>query len=226
MGQSQAGLSYDPETIETLRKALSSARFNGYLARADGDEGLALELYFYNVRLAEAFLYPLGVTEVVFRNAIDEALVRSFGDDWHMPGEFRDQVLNPASRSSLTTAIRRIQSSVRDGVIAALTFDFWSNLFRREYADLWRSNVYIAFPALSSGVGRGSIHNLVTEINKFRNRVAHHEPILDSNVRDVLSKMFRLTELRCPVTAEWMRQNTKVDDVMYSRPRPGDSAQS
>ena len=226
MDQSQAGFSYDPKTIETLRKSLSSPRFDRYLTRADGDDGLALELYFYNIRLAEAFLYPLGVTEVVFRNAIDEALVRSFGEDWHQPGEFRDRVLNPASHNSLTTAIWRIQSSVRNDVIAALTFDFWSNLFRREYADLWRSNVYIAFPGLPSGVGRGSIHNLVAEINKFRNRVAHHEPILDSNFRDVLSKMFRLTELRCSVTAEWMRQNTKVVDVMYSRPRPGDPGRS
>ena len=76
----------------------------------------------------------------------------------------------------------------------------------------------MAFPGLARGEGRREIQPLVRDINKFRNRVAHHESILDVNAPDLQSKMIKLTNLRCPKTSDWMRHHTTVNIVMRTKP--------
>lgn len=224
MGECQVPYTYDEDTISALKASLSEPRFSTYLTKASGNEAFAMALYLYNVRLAKAFLFPLGVTEVVLRNAVDDVLVQSYGVDWHQDANFRDQVLTEESLASLEKAIRRVGPVDRGKVIAELTFDFWSNLFRPDYADLWRTKANIAFPGLERGEGRREIQGLVRGINRFRNRVAHHEPILDVNAPDLQSKMINLTNLRCPKTSDWMRHHTTVNIVMRSKPNLQGSA--
>jgi CBS domain-containing protein len=158
--------------------------------------------------------------EVTLRNAVDEILVQRFGQNWHQDTAFRDQTLTPEGLATLDKAIRRAgQQAPRGQIVATLTFDFWSNLFRPEYGALWRTSVNIAFPNLQHGETRQEIQNLVKPINAFRNRVAHHEPVLDLNVTDVLAKIVRLTELRCQETAAWLRHHCTLNTVVRSRPR-------
>ena len=119
---------------------------------------------------------------------------------------------------TLERALTRASLSDRDTVVSAIAFDYWSNLFRVEYADIWRTKANVAFPGLERGQGRRKIQQLSMAINILRNRIAHHEPILDANVPDLHSKMIRLTRLRCPITSEWMRHYSTVGTVMRSRP--------
>lgn len=224
MAESQVPYPYDVATIASLKASLSELRFATYLAKASGDEGFAFALYLYNARLAKSFLFPLSVAEVSLRNAVDGVLLQRYGAEWHLDASFRDNVLTPESVGALDKAIERARSNVRGKVIAELTFDFWSNLFRSEYGDLWRTKANVAFPGLAHGEGRHEIQLLVKEINRFRNRVAHHEPILDMNVPDLHSKIIKLVELRCQVTAGWMRHHSTVSVVMRSRPNLAGSA--
>lgn len=224
MAESQVPYPYDAATIASLKASLSEPRFATYLKKASGDATFALTLYLYNSRLAKSFLFPLSVAEVTLRNAVDGVLLQMFGAAWHQDADFRDNVLTPESLGALEKAIDRARSNERGKVIAELTFDFWSNLFRNEYADLWRTKANIAFPGLAHGEGRHEIQVLVREINRLRNRVAHHEPILDMNVPDLHSKIIKLVELRCQVTAGWMRHHSTVSVVMRSRPNLAGSA--
>jgi len=224
MGECQVPYIYDGDTVKALKASLSEPRFATYLSKASGDEAYAMALYLYNVRLAKAFLFPLGVAEVVLRNAVDHVLVQTYGASWHQDPNFRGQILTHQSLASLDKAIGRVGVRDRGKVIAELTFDFWSNLFRLDYADLWRTKANIAFPNLQRGEGRHEIQILVKEINRFRNRVAHHEPILDVNVPDLQSKMIKLTNLRCPKTSDWMRHHTTINIVMRSKPNLQGSA--
>jgi len=224
MAESQVPYPYDAATVESLKASLSEPRFATYLAKANGNEVFAFALYLYNARLAKAFLFPLGVAEVTLRNAVDGVLSTLYGPAWHQDDDFRDSTLTPESLGALNKAIERARSYDRGKVIAELTFDFWSNLFRVEYADLWRTKANVAFPGLSHGEGRHEIQVLVREINWLRNRVAHHEPILDANVPDLHGKIIKLVDLRCKVTAEWMRHHSTVSVVMRSRPNQSGSA--
>ena len=224
MAESQVPYSYDAATIASLKASLSEPRFATYLTKASGDETFAFALYLYNSRLAKSFLFPLSVAEVTLRNAVDGVLLQMFGAAWHQNANFRDNVLTLESLAALEKSIERARSNERGKVIAELTFDFWSNLFRSEYADMWRTKANIAFPGLSHGEGRHEIQVLVREINRLRNRVAHHEPILDINVPELHSKIIKLVELRCQVTAGWMRHHSTVSVVMRSRPNLAGSA--
>ena len=224
MAESQVPYAYDEPTIASLRDALSEPRFARYLERARGNEAFAFALYLYNARLAKSFLFPLGVAEITLRNAVDGILVQSFGDAWHRDSGFRGGVLNQKSRDSLDTAINRAGPDERSKVVAELTFDFWSNLFRSDYGELWRTKANIAFPGLQHGEGRHEIQNLVKPINRLRNRVAHHEPLLDVNSPDMLSKIIKLVELRCATTAQWMRHHSTVNVVIRTKPNADGSA--
>ncbi len=197
---------------------MSPPRFAGYVSKAGGDSSVALELYVYNARLAQAFLFPLNVTEVTFRNAVDGVLVKEFGPDWYVDNNFVNTVVTSRSRLTLERAPTRASLSDRDTVVSAIAFDFLSNLLRVEYADIWRTKANVAFPGLERGQGRRKIQQLSKAINILGNRVANDEPILDANVPDLHSKMIRLTRLRCRMTSEWMRHYSTVGSVMRSRP--------
>lgn len=218
MAESQVPYPYSEQNIDALKASLSPERFATYLARAGGNEPFAFALYLYNARLSKSLLFPLSVTEVTLRNAVDHALVLAHGEAWHLDEGFRDQVLTEQSREALERAISRVNRNSRGSVIAELTFDFWSNLFRDDYAQLWRTKANIAFPNLAHGEGRGEIQKLAKSINRVRNRVAHHEHILDVNIPEMLANMFKLTELRCANTSRWMRHHTTVNLVMRGRP--------
>jgi hypothetical protein len=225
MAESQVPYPYLPEQLNAIRAAISEPRFATYLSKAGNHEEYAIALYLYNARVAKAILYPLSVVEVTLRNAVDDILVRRFGQNWHQDTALRDLILMPEGLATLDKAIKRAgQQAPRSQVVATLTLDFWSNLFRPDYGSLWRTSVNIAFPNLQHGETRHEIQNLVRPINVFRNRVAHHEPVLDLNVTDVLAKIVRLTELRCQETAAWLRHHCTLNTVVRSRPRLDNSS--
>jgi hypothetical protein len=220
MAESQVPFPYLPAQMQAIRASISEPRFATYLAKGGNHDEYAMALYLYNARVAKAFLYPLNVAEVTLRNAVDGILVGRFGVSWHQDATFRNQTLTADGLATLDKAIQRAGANApRDQVVATLTFDFWSNLFRPEYGALWRTTVNIAFPHLKHGETRQEIQNLVRPINVFRNRVAHHEPVLDLNVTDIHAKIVRLIELRCTETATWMKHYSTLSTVVRSRPR-------
>ncbi|MER8395176.1 Abi family protein [Mesorhizobium sp. M1340] len=220
MAESQVPYLYSQATMQAIRASISEPRFATYLSKGGNHEEYALALYLFNARVAKAFLYPINVAEVTLRNAVDEILVSKFQQNWHQDAAFRDHTLTPEGLWTLDKAIQRAgQNASRDQIVATLTFDFWSNLFRSEYGPLWRTTVNLAFPHLQHGESRQDIQNLVRPINTFRNRVAHHEPILDMNITDIYAKIIRLTELRCKETAKWMRHHSTLSAVVRTRPR-------
>ena len=218
MAESQVSYAYDAAKIAALKTSFSETRFSTYLTKANGNEPYAFALYLYNSRLAKSFLFPLSVSEVTLRNAVDDTLVKQFGPNWHLHEGFRLTTLTEESLKALDKARDLAKSNDRGKVIAELTFGFWSNLFRVEYAEFWRTKANIAFPGLPRGEGRHEIQLLVKEINQLRNRVAHHEPLLGENAPDIHSKMIKLVKYRCEVTSDWMRHHSTVSVAIRSRP--------
>jgi len=224
MAQSQVQFPYAGGSIAALRSSLSEARFGPYLNEAKGNATYALELYLYNSRLAKAFLFPLGIVEVTMRNAIDWVLMDQFGADWHLDASFRG-ILTVDGLSTLNKAISRVgPGATKDQVVATLTFDFWSNMLRREYAALWRTHLNRAFPNVKSVGGRHEVQQLVRDINWFRNRVAHHEPIFREDINAHYARMIDAVGMRCPETQFWMRHHSTIGNMVRGKPRSDGSA--
>ncbi len=228
MAESQVPYPYAPGDLEAIKASLSQPRFATYLRKAAGDETFAVALYLYNARLSKAFLYPLSVVEITLRNAIDGQLAKRFGDDWPYDADLRDKVLTDKGLATLDTAIGRARDKLKlnafvdppkDQVVATLTFDFWSNLLRPDYGDFWRTGLNIVFPHIARDETRHDVQQLVRDINAFRNRVAHHEPVLDLNITATYAQMLRLVGLCCPITQAWLRYYATIDAVVRTRPR-------
>lgn len=203
---------------------MSPERLSRYITRAGGDKDWALAIYLYNARLAKSLLYPLSAVEVAVRNAVDEVLVQVYGATWHQAGPFRDNVLSDGGRRALAQAFDRAPNSSRGQIVATLTFDFWSNIFKDNYTDLWRTNIFKAFPHIDPGKGRTDVQAIVKRINKLRNRVAHHEPVLDINISDDMSKIYELLRYRSPVALGWVRHYATVNAALRTFPKRGSTA--
>lgn len=225
MAESHIPFPYAVDQVAAIRASLSEPRFRTYLLKAGFNERHALALYLYNARLAKAFLFPLHVVEVSIRNGMDAMLAYRFGEDWHLDAALRASLFTVESKRSLLKAIDRVADQTdRNAVVAELTFDFWSNLLRSDYAGLWRANLGMVFPNVPRGFDRGDAQSLVREVNRLRNRVAHHEPILDVNIQAVLGGIYKLLGLRCAATEEWVRHHTTVPVVLRSYPKANGAA--
>ena len=219
MAESQVPYPYHPAQLAGIQASLSAPRFGAYLLKGGNDARYALLLYLYNARLAKAFLYPLHVAEVTLRNAVDSMLVGQLGAAWTTDVPTRQANLSGYANGEIANAISRLGPNATHGqIIAELTFGFWAHLVHSQYHALWRTTFALTFPH-HAGKGRGWLFDLCLKINRFRNRVAHHEPILDQNIPDRLSEIYELIGCRCPQTLDWTRHHSTVNTVLRSKPK-------
>lgn len=230
MAESQALLDYTSDAVVGILTSLSPERFATYLALASGETDAirrerALAQYLYNARLAAAFLFPLHVVEVTLRNAVDGVLVGLYGPQWPDDSACLAK-LTPQSRASLEKAKARAQrhegrqAGSRGQVVAELSFDFWSNLFRSHYdRPLWQIKLREALPHCPSTMKRRHVQIEVRDINALRNRIAHHEPIFKLDVTNLHSRIVSLVAMRCPATASWLRSHSTVAATIRTKPQ-------
>ncbi len=178
---------------------LSAGRFGTYLSAAQGSRSLALALYEWNARLGAAFLHDLGHLEVGLRNAYDQVLcIATVRGDSHwteiptMLKLFPVVMKNDAVQHRLVdvneiprTQIQRARKDAsRSGnitpipgkVVAEVMFGFWTYLTSNAHEKtIWVPCLHTAYPIKTD---RRKIHQTLYELREFRNRVAHHEPLL------------------------------------------------
>lgn len=224
MAESQQSFSYGALIARDLEALISSKRYSTYLKKAGYKDDLAFELYLYNARLAKAFLFPLHVAEVVVRNGIDEVLCSRYTNLWHLDTGFRSMI-TPESLNTLNKAIDRASKGAapaqKDDVVSRLTFDFWSNLFRASYdRPLWQTNIKTLMP-LNPTITRASLQTLLVSINSFRNRIAHHEPILSLDVSLMYKEILQVVGYRSATAERWIKCHSTVHKVMRTRPSSG-----
>lgn len=171
---------------------LSAPRYRRYLGVTRGDHALAMETYLWNARVAAAGIVDVGHLEVAVRNAYDRELTRRFPDwaiDPHSTLFHLEQGVqraraqqrrrNQASLARIIDARRGLSSAPTHAeVVAAVTFGFWSNLTVGERTPtIWNPMLHRAFP---KGTTRARVHDLVGRVVKFRNRLAHNEPVFST----------------------------------------------
>ena len=194
-------------TASSTNVWLSSGRLNTYLQLAKGHHDDAMSLYSWNCDLAGACARDLGHLEVAIRNAYHHALDQKFpGWLWshrayasasvsgivfddashHVPAQKLKDLrrLNKGALGSLFNARKKAgvtgnhapTLAVPDGkILANLTFGFWSFLTEPLRANILWNQALGNVPGIPS---RAWIHPRMLELNNFRNRVAHMEPLL------------------------------------------------
>jgi hypothetical protein len=216
----------DDQWYVQVRARLSLDRLSSYLSAANGDERAGLRLYVWNASLSGAFWPVLHMNEVILRNAVAAVLTRVYGTEWHfnrtflesMPAMNRSAFL--AEREKLSDSARRKRRDLIAGdVVARQTYQFWVSMLTARYEDrLWKRHLTLGFPNLGKGVTREVLWRETDGIRRFRNRIAHHEPLLADDVAAQYTVLNRLIQWVCPTTAAWVVKEWPVESVVSARP--------
>lgn len=222
MAESQQGYPYK-DVIQSTQKSraehieedLSTERLLPYFNDGKQDWHIAFNLYLYNARLSKAFLYPLHILEVALRNKLHELFSSVFNDSWPNDPTFQG-MLNQHSMNSLTKATQKVNNRSTEDIVAAISFDFWSNfIFRSDYEAFWRINyskLKIKGPKFKHFKAR------INKANDLRNRIAHHEPILRLNCSNIHTEILEAIQWCSFETYRWTKEHTTVPVILRTKP--------
>ena len=218
-----------------LEAWLSTPRLDTYLFHCGADGALALELYCWNSQLAAAALADTCHLEVALRNAYDGQMTQHF-PDWsvnpasrlfartqgHGRAVTKQVTLNTGSLRAISDAKRGLGANPSHGkVVAATNFGFWTKLTDRDRtATFWTPMLRHAF---NGSPTRGEVHERVARVNKFRNRLAHNEPVFSttSGLQDRMRDVDELFDWVAPAAAAYVRATSAVPSLLAQCPVSG-----
>lgn len=219
-----------PDPGPWVQQWLSVPRHAVYLAAA-GNAERALALYEWNAQLSAALHRDLAHLEIGLRNAYDQALAKHwpgpphwtqaadtiFAPLYRRRGQNRVDV-NRQPRTLIQQALRAAGGTVAPAgkVIAELPFGFWRYLSSAAHEKtLWVSCLHRAFPA---GTDRRDIDHPVGRLHQLRNRVAHHEPLLRTDVAERLDDITGLAQMINPELGQYLVGTSTVSGWLNRRP--------
>lgn len=158
--------------------------------------------------------------EVLLRNAVDRALAvhhdeQSKGIPWFL--------CRPPANDDVAEAVEVVRARLRPlgrdsrhQIVAGLSFGFWSGMLGRRYEDLWRSALRHAFPG-SSGA-RKQVASEVEAVRKFRNRLAHHDSMLNIDIPFEIRRVQRVAGFIGTDAAAWLSDIDRTAQIYAQRP--------
>jgi len=191
-----------------------------YLRAAGSDLDLAIGVYERNTRLAEAFYTPLQAMEVCFRNQLDHRMATTYGPDWMTNNHPPLSANSMRAISEAQTSLAQSRVALTPGaIVAELNFWFWVSLLGPGYdATIWRTTCHHAFRAKGKGMARSVVHGRFNALRRFRNRVAHHEPIFMDNLAARHDEIIEAIHWMCGDTAAWAAHHSRLPDVLAASP--------
>ncbi|HJU19581.1 MAG TPA: hypothetical protein VJ770_24265 [Stellaceae bacterium] len=204
----------------SLEQSLSLERFSRYLAWAGGDRTRAIALYTLNAKLSESLYIPLQMLEVALRNRIHAVMTEARHEQWfHDAGVLQGKW----QTDQLAKAIEDIRGEGREPmpgrVVAALTFSFWTAMFGREYETLWQTTLHrVASRPDGKGLRRKDFSGPLAPIRALRNRIAHHEPILQWDLPKHYNNVVKLIGWLSSPAAEWCTAHSRFPEVYPREP--------
>ena len=214
---------------------LTLSRLRSYFDATNGDTEAAINLYDWNTRVGAALYEDLSRLEVVFRNAVDDALTR-YGSTrgWQNVWYQRTQLFRgrhaSRTRVDIDTACRRATRQGRykeshGKVIAELNFGFWRYLCEPPYlTSLWVPAIASAFALHPSASNprqvRSDVADRMQRLHFLRNRIAHHEPIHRRNLTRDHTHLLDIASWICTDTHTWIATKSQTLKTISAQPQP------
>lgn len=202
------------EKTQAFLKTLSEERFERYTVLSNGDEAVALRLYEANAQLSQALYIPLQALEVTLRNRIHTELSAKYDCFWF---DIPDLLKAKAQIEGVGETKGRLvhdKKKIEAGrIIAGLSFGFWTGLFGNQYEELWRSDLHKIVIEEERPSRRKQFAGPLRQIREIRNRVAHHECIINWRLNDHYGHMKTILKRLSPEAHYWMLNNSTFEDV-------------
>lgn len=208
---------YQAHELIALTVAISSDRFARYTLLAHGDIEMALLSYERNIELSEAMYGVLQGLEVALRNSLHSHIALGLGQLWF----FNPSILQHPQTAMVSEVkakiIKRGKAVTAGRMIAELSLGFWTALLDGRYEKVpWVPHLHKSFPHAChittdvhgkirrAPIERKKILARLNDIRDLRNRIAHHEPIINRNLRKDYLDIIEAISWVCPVTAAWV----------------------
>lgn len=207
------------------------ARVAPYLAACNGDIPRARRLYVWNIEISAAFWGPISIVEIAFRNAVHRALASHIGrpDWWNATTMHKPDVAKAHEEERrLRNQRRRLPHGaplMHDDVVAALSFGFWSSIIDGpsnafEQNRFWHTCLHHAFPywkAKPGTRGRKDFVRRVELLRKFRNRVAHHEPLHRRDLEKDHRSLIEMASFIDSDLGQFIHEHSRVEHILDRR---------
>ncbi len=193
--------------------SISSERLTTYLSLSGGDLDAALALYERNMRLSEAFYVPLQCMEICFRNRLCLQLAEQYGDDWPTNNKVPFRADSADAIADGLDAIKNPSPRTGD-VVEELNLGFWVGLIGPRYdSTLWRTTLHRAF-RVGGRRSRSVVHGRFNALRRFRNRIAHHEPIFVRNLNRTHDEIIEAIGWMCADTSRWAAHHSRAPAIL------------
>lgn len=192
-----------------LRQAISDVRLDAYRRPGDADDLDAVARYLWNIALSEALYPTLQALEITLRNSLHLAISKHFRDV--MWFDRQPSLLHQLELDKVAAAKRELQQEHKPleagRIVAELSFGFWTSLFDRRYERvLWPVLLKPAFPTMPRRIRtRHELSRRLNQVRRLRNRVFHHESILNWKNPDLQTQHAQIIEV-----ISWMNQTMAV----------------
>lgn len=212
--------------INNVIEALSKPRmqtFLNYYGQPYCDAS-ALALYSWNGQISSAFMLPLHICEVVVRNAVDQVLTKVYGKSWPWEKSFELTLPNKGRYNPRQDLIAARRDRVTTGkVIPELKFVFWQKMFTSRHSTrLWDAELLNVFPYgtghLTTVLLLSEIYDSLESIRLVRNRIAHHEHLINRNLQQDYSNIIRLINYRSIDSANWLYTIEQISQLLQVKP--------
>lgn len=207
LADKQAKNKYSDEMIAALEQSLSGDRLNSYVLMANGNINDAIRLHEQNTERSEALYGVIQGLEISLRNAMHGALQAGVGfADWYEHVQLKEPE-SEALQFAKETVVRRRKPLSASRIVAQLNFGFWVRLTSGDYEKaLWVPHLYKIFPTKTK---RTKLCNRLNKIKDLRNKIAHHERIIDRDLGRDYEQILEAIAWVCPLTSAWVNGSNR-----------------
>ncbi len=179
---------------------MSRPRLSRYVQACGGDTRKAMTLYRLNLRLSQEMFTIISCFEVALRNRINEHCVLNIGNHWLRNGAIVGGIFDNArcrvTANNILDAVNKLGANYsHNKLVAELGFGFWRYMFARHQYRATERNLLYIFPnrptsTPATNYNNTYVFNRLAEVNKIRNRIAHHEPICFQNDQPIIDTAY------------------------------------
>ncbi len=172
---------------QEFENIMSAQRMSRYLTACGGNSKKAMTLYRLNLHLSQELFTVISCFEITLRNSINEHCLNSLGNDWlrnaALPHGIFDNNQCRLTATSINDACRSLNHQyTHNKLVAELGFGFWRYIFAQHQFTATGKTLLQIFPAKPTSTpamqyNQTFVFNQLAQLNKIRNRIAHHEPI-------------------------------------------------
>jgi hypothetical protein len=175
-----------------IMSLITDARLSSYKETDIDCIDILIQRYLFNIEVCEAFYPILSLFEITLRNSICNTIDKVITKDFLLQEANRRNILTENDHKNLLKTVERLKNNgmkiTNDRLVSEMTLGFWIHLCTKNYkTKLWDKkgffeSVFPNYKPVNQLKSIGMLQNELLKVLKLRNRIFHHEIIINSKI--------------------------------------------